>query len=209
MSGLFITLEGGEGAGKSTFLRNLMPQLEQLNHSHREILITREPGSSSIGDKLREILLSDSVTPISAETEALLFAADRAQHMSEKIEPVLAKNGIVICDRFMDSSYAYQGVARGLGSFITDLSVWAIKGRKPDLTILLDIDPVIGIQRKHDQKELNRMELESIDFHRQVRDSFLEIAGQEPERFLVIDATLPEDKIVSLSIQRIKQHLAS
>lgn len=209
MSGLFITLEGGEGAGKSTFLRNLMPQLEQLNHSHREILITREPGSSSIGDKLREILLSDSGTPISAETEALLFAADRAQHMSEKIEPVLANNGIVICDRFMDSSYAYQGVARGLGSFITDLSVWAIKGRKPDLTILLDIDPVIGIQRKHDQKELNRMELESIDFHRQVRDSFLEIAGQEPERFLVIDATLPEDKIVSLSIQRIKQHLAS
>jgi dTMP kinase len=207
MSGLFITLEGGEGAGKSTFLEGFIPLLQELVPSDRHMLVTREPGASSIGSTVREILLSENGRPISPETEALLFAADRAQHMSEKIQPMLNAGGVVVCDRFFDSSYAYQGVARGLGNFILDLSLWAIKGRIPDLTILLDIDPEVGIQRKHEQKELNRMEMESLEFHRSVRQSFLDLADKEPSRFLVIDATLPKAEILKIAIEEVKRYI--
>ena len=203
MSGLFITIEGGEGAGKSTFLEGFLPILGNLDNK-REILLTREPGSSSIGAEVRNLLLSESTNSLSPRTEALLFAADRAQHMEEKIFPALNRNAIVVCDRFIDSSYAYQAVARGLGNFIKDISLWAIEGRKPDLTILLDIDPEVGIRRKHDQKELNRMELESIDFHRSVRESFLSIAQEEPTRFLVINAELPKEEILRVATEKVK-----
>lgn len=204
MSGLFITVEGGEGAGKSTFLQGFLPKLKELVSEDINILLTREPGSSSIGPKVRELLLADGGLPLTPETEALLFAADRAQHMSEKIEPILSAGGIVVCDRFLDSSYAYQGVGRGLGEFILDISIWAIKGRMPDLTILLDIDPEEGIKRKHDQQELNRMELESIEFHKMVRESFLDLAKKNISRFIVIDATLPKNDIVEIALDKVK-----
>jgi dTMP kinase len=208
MPGLLITLEGGEGAGKSSLLGHIKQYLTS-RAPNKEIVYTREPGSSSIGDAIRKLILSNDGTEIDAKTEALLFAADRAQHMAEKISPALDRGAIVVCDRFIDSSYAYQSVGRGLGEFIVELSAWAVSGRDPDLTIILDIDPKIGIERKYAQAELNRMEEESIEFHYKVREAFLSLANKGNDRFYVINGEMPTDDVARLAEARLEQLLTS
>lgn len=192
-AGFFITLEGGEGAGKSAAIAELVSNFS-TNFSDVPVLRTFEPGSSSIGEQIRKILLySDS--PVSPQTEALLFAAERAQHMHELVLPHLGEGGVVISDRFVDSSIAYQGVGRGLDPMrILKLSEFATQERMPDLTVLLDIDPEIGLLRKHNQRELNSMEDEPIDFHRRVREAFLDIA-RESYRHVIVDASLSIEEV--------------
>lgn len=181
--GLFVALEGGEGAGKSSVINLLSDKIEQ-RLPNQEIVLTREPGNSSIGVDIRNILLhnDEKVHPV---TEALLFAAERAQHVHEVIAPALARGALVICDRFTYSSVAYQGVARGLGSEeILAISHFATQGIQAERTYILDVDPVVGLARKNDQKELNAMEEESLEFHTTVRNAFLDLAN-EPGALLI------------------------
>lgn len=183
--GIFIALEGGEGAGKSSLIKLLHDKISG-RFPALEIIVTREPGSSSIGTSVRDLLLHNNEKVI-PEAEALLFAAERAQHVYEIIKPALERGALVICDRFIGSSVAYQGIARGLGAEnISSISAFATGGLTPDRTYILDVDPKIGLARKHDQKELNSMETESLEFHYAVREAFLELSRQP--NTLLIDA---------------------
>lgn len=187
--GWFITLEGVEGAGKSTLTAWLARDLQEAG---RRVTATREPGTSSIGSVLRALLVDLDSPSVTARTEALLFAADRSQHVAEVIWPALERGDVVVCDRYMDSSVAYQGVARELGApEVRDLSMWASAGLVPDLTVLIDLDPVVGIARKS-ASETNKMEAEEdLDFHLEVRQAFLDMAANEPDRFVVVDGDVP------------------
>lgn len=184
-SGIFITLEGGEGAGKTSLMKVLAEKIS-AKWPDRLLVTTREPGQSSIGREVRNILLNgDHVEP---RAEALLFAADRAQHVHEVIAPALYEDGIVLCDRFVPSSLAYQGIARNLGEKeVRALSDFATQELEPDLVFILDLDPEVGLSRKQQQKELNNMELEDMSFHKRVRDAFLDLA--EANGYVVIDAS--------------------
>lgn len=187
--GLFITLEGGDGSGKST-------QAELLAHwlaaEGREIVRTREPGGTPFGNEVREIVLH-SRGDISPRAEALLYAADRAHHIATKVRPALARGEIVIQDRYLDSSVAYQGAGRVLDATeIRELSLWAAEGLLPDVTILLDLDEDVARERLDSaNKKFDRLEAEKSEFHARVRHAFLALAAAEPERFLVLDASLP------------------
>lgn len=184
-SGMFVALEGGEGAGKSSLIRLLHDKISS-RFPELEVVITREPGNSSIGQSVRDLLLHNSGKVI-PQAEALLFAAERAQHVHEIIKPALDRGALVICDRFTGSSVAYQGVARGLGAEeVSSISAFATGGLTPNRTYILDVDPRIGLARKHDQKELNSMETESLEFHYRVREAFLELSRQP--NALLIDA---------------------
>lgn len=193
MSGLFIVFEGGEGAGKSSLIKAIDSKFrEELPNV--SIVLTREPGGSRIGTAVRDIILHSS-PPVSPRAEALLFAAERAQHVEDVIAPALALGKIVLCDRFVDSSIVYQGVARGLGSAeVESLSTFAAPSLNPDMVILLDIDPEVGIRRKEEQKELNNMELESLEFHKQVREEFLNLASNRKNMF-VLDASRSQQEV--------------
>ncbi|WP_157155242.1 MULTISPECIES: dTMP kinase [unclassified Diaminobutyricimonas] len=198
--GLFITLEGGDGSGKSTQSAALTDWLEA---SGRTVLHSREPGGTDLGVELRDIILHRRgyMTP---RTEALLYAADRAQNIATKVRPAIERGEIVIQDRYLDSSVAYQGAGRVLdGSEIRDLSLWAAEGLLPDLTILLDLDPTIGRSRL-EGKRYDRLEAEALEFHERVRAGYLELAASEPDRFLVLPAT---DSIDSLA-DRIRERVA-
>lgn len=171
-----------------------------------EIVVTREPGNSSIGDDIRNLLLHKN-EQVSSRTEALLFAAERAQHVEEVIRPALERGALVICDRFVDSSVAYQGVARSLGAEdIAALSDFATNGVKPDITYIFDVDPIVGLARKHDQKELNSMERESLEFHQVVRDAFRETA--ERENALLIDAHQSIESATSICVEDVRTRLS-
>lgn len=193
MSGLFIVFEGGEGAGKSSLIKAIDSKFrEELPNV--SVVLTREPGGSRIGTAVRDIILHSS-PPVSPRAEALLFAAERAQHVEDVIAPALAQEQIVLCDRFVDSSIVYQGVARGLGSSeVESLSTFAAPSLNPDMVILLDIDPEVGIRRKEEQKELNNMELESLEFHKQVREEFLNLAANR-ENMFVLDASRSQQEV--------------
>ena len=181
--GVFLVFEGGEGSGKSTQTRLLAAAVERLG---RTATITREPGGSERAESIRNLILGAESADLDARTEALLFAAARADHAEHTIRPALAAGDVVISDRYVDSSVAYQGVARGLGAeTIRDLSMWATDDLTPALTIVLDIDPAIGLKRAEDA---NRLEAEPIAFHRCVRQAFLDLAAAEPDRYLVIPA---------------------
>jgi dTMP kinase len=181
--GLFVVFEGGEGAGKSTQVRLLADVLEQRGH---EVVITREPGATPVGSRIRGLLL-DPETSLSPRAEALLYAADRAQHVAAVVQPALARGAVVISDRYVDSSLAYQGAGRALpANEVGDLSHWATKGLVPDLTLLLDIDPEVGLVRATGTPD--RIEQESLSFHRAVRREFLALADREPARYLVLSA---------------------
>ncbi|MFC5370900.1 dTMP kinase [Arcanobacterium bovis] len=183
MSGLFISFEGGDGAGKSTQVSRLASWLEARG---REVISTREPGGTELGAKIRELLLhGDHVAP---RAEALLFAADRAHHVESKIRPALERGAVVITDRYFDSSVAYQGAARALDAQqVRDLSIWAVEGLLPQVTILLDVPAQRGAARI--EGELDRMEQAGAEFHERVREEFLRLAEREPQRFVVIDGT--------------------
>ncbi len=186
----FIAFEGGEGGGKSTQLVALAEHLRAAGH---EVVTTREPGGSPRAESVRELLLADG--SMTATTEALLFAAARADHVAHTIRPALDRGAVVLTDRFLDSSVAYQGDARALGEKrIRDLSLWATDGLVPDLTIVLDLDPRVGLARALDA---NRLEAEPLAFHDRVRAAFLRFAAADPGRYEVVDASLPPDQVAA------------
>jgi dTMP kinase len=186
--GTFITLEGGEGAGKTTLIRSLMDRLEK---SGREVVITREPGGSPIAEAIREIILHVDHTGMDPLTEALLYAASRRQHLAERVLPALARGAVVVCDRFVDSSLVYQGYARGLGiDAVWEINRFATEGRMPDLTLYLDLDPEVGLSRIEEsgRGKVDRLDLESLDFHQRVREGYRQVAAMFPERIVTLDA---------------------
>jgi dTMP kinase len=191
--GLFITLEGGDGSGKSTQAALLEAWLDD---QHRTVVRTREPGGTDFGTEVREIVLH-SRGHISPRAEALLYAADRAHHISTKVRPALDRGEVVIQDRYLDSSVAYQGAGRVLdASEIRDLSLWAAEGLLPDLTILLDLDENEARTRLDGSRtRFDRLENEKSEFHARVRAAFLELAAAEPARFLVLDASQPAESL--------------
>lgn len=209
--GIFITLEGGDGSGKTTLIGRLAAFLQ--NHS-MPYLVTREPGGIEIAEKIREIILNPAHTAMDARTEALLYAAARSQHLAEKVEPALREGLTVLCDRFVDSSLVYQGVGRGLGvEEVWRINQFATGGLKPDLTFYLDIEPEVGMARieANGNREVNRLDMENLVFHRKVREAYLRIAEENPERIVTIDANRPiavvERDIVRLLENRILQDL--
>lgn len=187
--GAFIVFEGGEGTGKSTQAALLADRLRGMAH---EVVLTREPGGSPVAEAIRELLLSDALDGSDPWCEAMMFAAARADHTAAVIEPALDCGAVVVCDRFVDSSVVYQGVARGLGAdTVRQVSMIATRGRVADLTLVLDIDPEIGLSRARDG---NRLEAEGVDFHRTVRQAMLDIAEGTPG-YVVIDASVSVDEV--------------
>ncbi len=190
-TGLFIAFEGVEGAGKGTQIR-LAEQY--LRDRGLDVLLTREPGGTAVGEQIRQLLLDPDTGKLDARAEALLFAASRAQTVANVIRPALADGRVVICDRYVDSSLAYQGWARGLGEpDVLTLNVWATQGLFPDLVVLLHIEPERGLERSPDPPD--RMELEGQNFHTKVADAYLKIAEEHPERFVVVEADRPEAEV--------------
>ena len=205
---MFVTIEGPEGSGKSSVTKEVVKLLE----SDGEIVVlTREPGGTPIAEEIRNVILDKKNTAMDPMTEALLYAASRRQHLVEKVWPLSKEGKIVISDRFLDSSLAYQGGARGLGiDNILALNQYATDGFYPDLTLLFDIDPRIGMQRiaANNNREVNRLDLEKIDFHDNVRKTFLELAERFKDRFVVLDASKPFDQVVQDAYHAIKDRLA-
>ena len=193
--GLWITFEGGDGAGKTTQASLLE---RWLRGEGRTVVRTREPGGTEVGVLIRDIVLHHR-GDVAPRAEALLYAADRAHHVATLVRHALARGEIVIQDRYLDSSVAYQGAGRVLDAAqIRDLSLWATEDALPDLTVLLDLDPASACARLDaDDKPFDRLESEQADFHARVRKAFLELAAAEPERFLVLDATLPADDLAA------------
>ena len=185
--GLFITIEGPEGSGKTTVAKKVVETLENEGY---KVLYTREPGGVGIAEKIRDIILDVNNTNLDPRSEALLYAASRRQHLIEKVIPALEKDYIVICDRFVDSSLAYQGHARGLGiDEIYNINLFAINECFPDMTILLNIDPEVGLARimKNRQDEVNRLDLEGMSFHKLVHEGYEIIKEKYAERFTLVD----------------------
>ena len=190
--GVFITFEGGDGSGKSTQIHSVRDWFESRG---REVIVTREPGGTELGTEIRR-LVQNGPEDVDARTEALLYAADRAYHVATVIRPALERGAVVLGDRYIDSSLAYQGAARSLGvDEIASLSAWATRGLYPSLTFLLDLPPEVGARRRTDAPD--RMERESMDFHERVRHEYLRLADAEPDRFVVIDAVGTVDEVFS------------
>ncbi len=194
--GLWITFEGGDGSGKTTQAGLLAQWMQQRG---RTVLHTREPGGSEVGTLIRDIVLHHR-GDIAPRAEALLYAADRAHHVATVVRPALERGDVVIQDRYLDSSVAYQGAGRVLDAEeVRDLSLWATEGALPDLTVLLDLDPSTARRRLDaDDKPFDRLEAEKEDFHARVRAAYLALAAAEPQRFLVVDASLDPDDIAVL-----------
>ncbi|MEY4898223.1 MAG: hypothetical protein RL294_34 [Actinomycetota bacterium] len=203
MTGLFITLEGGDGTGKSTQSALIG---DWYTEQGREVVFTREPGGTDLGTELREIVLH-SRGHIAPRAEALLYAADRAHHIATVVRPALERGAVVIQDRYLDSSVAYQGAGRVLDpDEVRGVSMWATEGLVPDVTVVLDLDPAIGRDRLDAaNKQFDRLEAEALEFHTRVRDSYLAMAATEPQRFLVVDATLDRDAIRDAIIARLSE----
>ncbi|WP_042353300.1 dTMP kinase [Bacillus massiliigorillae] len=205
--GIFITVEGPEGAGKSTILGLLHEKLQQEGYS---LLLTREPGGISISEQIREVVLNKDNTTMDERTEALLYAASRRQHLVEKVEPALSEGEIVLCDRFIDSSLAYQGHARGLGiDEVYRINKFAIDDTMPDLTLYFDIEPEEGLQRihKNDDREVNRLDMENLSFHHKVREGYHLLVDRFPERIKVIDASDDISKVLDQTLKVVKHFI--
>ncbi len=202
--GFFLALEGGEGSGKSTVARSLEASLVAAGHT---VVVTREPGGTRTAEAIRELLLSDRLPEADPWCEALLFAAARADHVGRVIGPALQRGAFVICDRFVDSSVAYQGVGRGLGAdAVRQANAVAVGGADPDLTVVLDIDPEVGLRRAVGH---NRMEARSLEFHAAVRAAFLGFAEAHPSRYLVVDAGLPAKQVAAAVAEVVDMRLRS
>jgi dTMP kinase len=203
--GLFITFEGGEGCGKSTQSRLLLKKLEQRNIP---VVLTHEPGGTALGNELRRTLKRQRNFSISPQAELFILAASRAQLMAELIRPALEEGKVVLCDRFTHSTTVYQGYGRGLDfTAIKMVNNMATRHLNPDLIIFLDIAPEQGLARKQSLKD--RFELEDLSFHRRVREGYLKMAEAEPDRWLVIDASLPKGKVAEAIWDRVSRLLAS
>lgn len=190
---MFITLEGPEGAGKSTQLPQLAKWLEVAG---KAVVTTKNPGGTLIGGQIREILLKPANAAMVPLAELLLYAADRAQHVEEVVKPALAQGTVVLCDRYSDSTLAYQGFGRGLDqALIGELNQLATGGLRPDLTLLLDLPVEQGLARVAASRQVDRLETEAIAFHHRLRDGYLALAQREPARFVVVDATQPAEAV--------------
>lgn len=194
--GFFITFEGGEGAGKSTQIERLATKLRDKRY---DIVVTREPGGSPGAEAVRHVLLSGAAEPFGPEMEALLFAAARSDHVEQVIRPAVERGAIVLCDRFLDSSRVYQGVTGNLDpDFMAAVERVAINGMMPDMTLILDLDPTEGLRRataRRGQDIADRFEKETVDIHQRRREAYLAIAESEPERCVLIDASLNQDEV--------------
>ena len=202
---LFVTIEGPEGSGKTTIGKKIVERLIQEGY---EVIYTREPGGIDIAEQIRNVILDVKNTNMDPRTEALLYAASRRQHLIEKIVPAIKDNKIIICDRFVDSSLAYQGHARHLGiDNVYEINKFAIDTLMPDLTLLFDIDPKIGLERINANKlrEVNRLDLEQLEFHTLVREGFLIIQNREPERVKKVNADQAIDKVFNDAYALIKE----
>jgi len=200
--GFFVSFEGGEGVGKSTQIKLLAEKLTELG---KEVVTTREPGGTPAAEAVRKVLLGNEFTNLSPRSEALLFAGSRADVVANVVDPALSRGAVVLADRYLDSSVAYQGVARGLGAVeVKSLSLWATRGLIPDITIVLDLDPTLGLSRAG---KPDRLESEEISFHHKVHNAFLELAKLEPARFLVIDATQNVNSISQQIISEVIKRL--
>ena len=206
--GVFIAFEGGDGAGKSTQAARLAAALESRGYT---VLRTREPGGTPIGEKLRSLVLDHGNGDIDAHTEALIFAASRAAHATQVIRPALGRGEIVLTDRYIDSSVAYQGAGRNLGQdAVQSLNEWATSGLQPHLTVLLDVDPQLGrVRRTAGQAAEDRLESEADEFHTRIRDAFLDLAAARPASYLVLPAHLPVDELSVRILARVDTLLGS
>ena len=204
---MFITLEGPEGSGKTTAVEAAVKALEEKGY---QIVRTREPGGTPIAEQIRNVILDKANTSMDPRTEALLYAASRRQHLVEKVWPALKEGKIVICDRYLDSSLAYQGGARGLGvDNVLNVNLFATENTFPDLTLLFDIKPEEGLKRiaSNASREVNRLDLEKLEFHNKVRETFLELAKRYPERFVIIDASRSREEVAKATLEAILNKL--
>ncbi len=204
---LFITFEGGEGSGKSSVMKIVAERLEKDGYS---IVTSREPGGTPIAEEIRDVILDKKNTAMDPRTEALLYAASRRQHLVEKVWPALKEGKLVLCDRYLDSSLAYQGGARHLGiDEVLSINLFATEGSYPDLTLLFDIEPELGLKRiaANKGREVNRLDLEKLSFHHAVRDAFHTLAKRYPDRYVVIDASQNLDAVVEDAYSAIKSRL--
>lgn len=203
--GIFITFEGGEGAGKSTQIARLAGSLREMGH---EVVVTREPGGSPGAEAVRHVVLSGAAEPFGPAMEAILFAAARADHVDQVIRPAVERGAIVLCDRFVDSSRVYQGATGGLEpAFMRALETVTVAGTMPDLTVLLDLDPEEGMKRAAKRRGIeaaDRYEKEALDIHHRRRAAFLDIARAEPERCVVIDAARPPARVATAIVKAVK-----
>ncbi len=203
-TGYFVTFEGGEGAGKSTQERLLAQALTERGH---DVVRTREPGGTPAAEAIRHVVLSPQFDGLDDRAEALLYAAARGEHVARVVRPALVRGAVVVCDRYLDSSVAYQGYGRGLGADrIRDLSSWATQGLLPDLSILLDVDPRSGLARFVGR---DRLEAQPLEFHDRVRAGFATIAAGDPQRYLVLAADQPIDEIAAAVLARVLADLAA
>lgn len=207
--GMFITVEGPEGAGKTTIIKMLAHRLEAKGY---KVLQTREPGGIEIAEQIRNVILDKKNTKMDPRTEALLYAAARRQHLVEKVQPALEAGYLILCDRFIDSSLAYQGYARGLGiDEVYSINRFAIKGMMPKLTLYFDIEPEAGLDRINQQKdrEVNRLDLENLEFHRRVREGYLKLLEQYPDRIYKIDASNRVEEVYQQAEAKIKEMISA
>ncbi|MFC6170180.1 dTMP kinase [Loigolactobacillus jiayinensis] len=198
MAGLLITFEGPDGAGKTSALTELVPRLRQI--ARQPLIVTREPGGNPISEAIRRIILDPANTAMDKRTEALLYAAARRQHIIEKIRPALAADKIVLCDRFVDSSLAYQGAGREIGvTAVAQMNEFATESLTPDLTLYLDVPSELGLQRiaAHRQSQNDRLDQEALSFHQKVRGEYLTLAKQYPQRIKTVDATQPLEQVIT------------
>lgn len=206
MKGKFITFEGTEGSGKTSVIKEVKKHYEDLGY---QVMVTREPGGISISEKIRDILLNKANTEMDPRTEALLFAAARRQHLVEKIMPALNKGMLVLCDRFIDSSLIYQGYARNIGiDKVYDINYFAIEDALPDLTIFVDVRPEVGLKRvfQTPNREVNRLDLENLDFHKMIYQGYLELA-KKYDRIKAVNGEQDLIKVVEETIALINQVL--
>lgn len=204
---MFITFEGPDGSGKSTVIKKVY---EKLSSDGYDIVLTREPGGTPIAEKIRDIILDNSNQAIDARTEALLYAASRRQHLVEKIWPALKEGKIVLCDRFLDSSLAYQGGARNLGiENVLNINLFATENTYPDLTLFFDVSPEIGLSRvSHDKKRVaDRLDNENENFHEKVYSAFKDIVKTYKDRTVIIDASKPLEEVIEATYKVIKTKL--
>ena len=204
---MFITLEGPEGSGKTTAVEAAVKALQEKGY---EIVRTREPGGTPIAEQIRNVILDKANTNMDPRTEALLYAASRRQHLVEKVWPALKEGKIVICDRYLDSSLAYQGGARGLGvDEVLNVNLFATENTWPDLTLLFDIKPEVGLARiaSNASREVNRLDLEKLEFHNKVRDTFLALAKKYPDRYVIIDASQSREEVAKATLEAIMNRL--
>ena len=205
MSGKFITLEGPDGSGKSTIIRMIG---EYLKKENIDFIETREPGGTDIGEDIRDIILDNKNTSMSYETEALLYAASRGQHVHEKISPALKEDKVVLCDRFILSSLAYQGVGRGLGiEEVKKINDFALKGVYPDLILFFHIDPKVTLERKLGNIDTDRLENLGSDFHQKVYKGYMELLKMYPKNIVMIDASRSIQEVLKQSIEAIEKIL--